>query len=87
MIRTAAGRYAFGPGAAETAADDASLLAHELAVLGRLRAAVSLAHLWGDQDRNTDAYHLFSPIYAWFSEGFHSADLKSAKLSLDELSA
>jgi class 3 adenylate cyclase/predicted ATPase len=57
------------------------------AKLWELRAAVNLARLWHDQGRNTDARHLLSPIYAWFTEGFDSADLKGAKLLLDELSA
>jgi predicted ATPase len=56
------------------------------AKLWELRAAVSLARLWRDQGRNTDAHHLLSPIYAWFTEGFGSADLKAARLLLDDLS-
>jgi predicted ATPase len=55
------------------------------AKLWELRAAVSLARLWRDQERNSDAHHLLSPIYAWFTEGFDCADLKAAKLLLDEL--
>jgi predicted ATPase len=55
------------------------------AKLWELRAAISLARLWRDQGRNADAHHLLSPIYAWFSEGFGSADLKVARLLLDEL--
>jgi predicted ATPase len=56
------------------------------AKLWELRAAVSLTRLWRDQDRNSDAHHLLSPIYAWFTEGSECADLKAAKLLLDELS-
>ena len=56
------------------------------AKLWELRAAVSLARLWRDQDRNSDAHHLLNPIYAWFTEGFDCADLKAEKLLLDELS-
>jgi predicted ATPase len=55
------------------------------AKLWELRAATNLARMWCDQGRNTDAHHLLSPIYAWFTEGFDSADLKGAKLLLDEL--
>jgi predicted ATPase len=58
----------------------------QAAKLWELRAAVSLARLWRDQDRNSDAHHLLSPNYAWFTEGFDCADLKAAKLLLDELS-
>jgi predicted ATPase len=57
------------------------------AKLWELRAAVSLACLWRNQGRNTDAHHLLSPIYACFTEGFDNADLKAAKVLLDELSA
>jgi predicted ATPase len=56
------------------------------AKLWELRAAVNLARLWRDQDRNSDAHHLLSPIYAWFTEGFDCVDLKRAKLLLDKLS-
>jgi predicted ATPase len=54
------------------------------AKLWELRAAVSLARLWRDQERNRDAHHLLSPIYAWFTEGFDCADLKAAKSLLEE---
>jgi tetratricopeptide (TPR) repeat protein len=56
------------------------------AKLWELRAAVSLARLWRDQGRNSDAHHLLSPIYAWFTEAFDCADLKAAKSLLEELS-
>jgi predicted ATPase len=56
------------------------------AKLWELRAAVSLAHLWRDQDRKSDAHHLLSPIYAWFTEGFECADLKAANSLLEDLS-
>jgi len=56
------------------------------AKLWELRAAVSLARLWRDQDRKCDAHHLLSPIYAWFTEGFDCADLTAAKVLLKELS-
>ena len=56
------------------------------AKLWELRAAVSLARLWRDQDRKTEALHLLSPIYAWFTEGFNCADLQAAKVLLEELS-
>ena len=56
------------------------------AKLWELRAAVSLARLWRDQDRKSDAHHLLSPIFAWFTEGFEYADLETAKSLLEELS-
>jgi predicted ATPase len=50
-----------------------------------LRAAVSLARLWGEQDRRADARDLLAPIYGWFTEGFDTTDLKEAKALLEEL--
>ena len=50
-----------------------------------LRAATSLARLWGEQGRREEARELLAPVYGWFTEGFDTADLKDAKLLLDEL--
>jgi len=50
-----------------------------------LRAARSLAHLWCDQGRRSDARALLLPIYSWFTEGFDTLDLKEAKSLLDAL--
>ncbi len=50
-----------------------------------LRAAISLAGLWRDQDKVVAAHDLLAPIYKWFTEGFDTADLKDAKMLLDEL--
>ena len=50
-----------------------------------LRAATSLARLWGEQGRRTEARDLLAPVYGWFTEGFDTADLTDAKLLLDEL--
>ena len=50
-----------------------------------LRAATSLARLWGEQGRRTEARDLLAPVYGWFTEGFDTADLKDAKALLDEL--
>jgi hypothetical protein len=35
-----------------------------------LRAAPSLARLWRDQGKRTEARALLAPIYGWFTEGF-----------------
>jgi predicted ATPase len=51
-----------------------------------LRAAISLARLWQQQGKRTEAYELLAPIYGWFTEGFDTADLHEAKGLLDELS-
>ena len=50
-----------------------------------LRAAVSLARLWRDQNRREEALALLQPVYDRFSEGFETADLKSARALLDFL--
>jgi predicted ATPase len=50
-----------------------------------LRAAVSLARLCRQQGRREEAAALLAPIYAWFTEGFDTAGLKTAKALLDEL--
>jgi predicted ATPase len=50
-----------------------------------LRAAVSLARLLSDHERRSEARHLLAPLFAWFTEGFDTPDLKEAKALLDEL--
>ena len=52
-----------------------------------LRVALSLSELWHTQNRDTDAYNLLKPIYAWFSEGSDTKDLIRAKNLLKELEA
>jgi len=46
---------------------------------------MSIAQLWGEQGRRTEARELLAPVYGWFTEGFDTADLKSAKALLDTL--
>ncbi len=50
-----------------------------------LRAATSLARLWLGQRKHAEARELLAPIYAWFTEGFDTPDLRDAKALLDEL--
>jgi predicted ATPase/class 3 adenylate cyclase len=50
-----------------------------------LRAATSLAQLLRRQGRAAEARDLLAPIYAWFTEGFETRDLKEAKLLLAAL--
>jgi predicted ATPase len=50
-----------------------------------LRAATSLARLWGEQGRRAEALELPAPAYGWFTEGFDTADLKEARTLLSEL--
>jgi predicted ATPase len=52
-----------------------------------LRAATSLARLWRDQGKRDAARELLAPVYAWFTEGFDTQDLKEAKALLEELGA
>jgi tetratricopeptide (TPR) repeat protein len=65
---------------------------HALAVAQRqsakfweLRAATSLARLWRDQGKRTEARDLLAPIYGWFTEGFETPVLQDAKALLDQL--
>ena len=48
-----------------------------------LRAAMSLARLWQQQGKRTEARELLAPIYGWFTEGFDTADLQEAKALLE----
>jgi predicted ATPase len=50
-----------------------------------LRASTSLARLWRDQGKRTEARDLLAPVYGWFTEGFDTPDLKEAKALLEEL--
>jgi predicted ATPase len=70
----------------ETALQEALRVArHQQAKAYELRAATSLARLWGEQGRRTEARDLLAPVYGWFTEGFDTADLKEAKALLDQL--
>jgi len=50
-----------------------------------LRAAMSLGRLWQQQGKRREAHALLAPVYGWFTEGFDTADLREAKVLLDEL--
>jgi class 3 adenylate cyclase/tetratricopeptide (TPR) repeat protein len=50
-----------------------------------LRAATSLARLWGEQGWRAQARDLLAPVYGWFTEGFDTADLKETQALLDQL--
>src|SRR5215468_8736744 len=52
-----------------------------------LRAAMSMARLWLDQDMREKARALLAPIYGWFTEGFDTRDLKEAKALLHGLAS
>ena len=71
---------------AETAFHAAISIAREQGAKSwELRAATSLARLWQSQGKRQEAHDLLAPVYAWFTEGFDTADLKDAKALLDEL--
>jgi predicted ATPase len=51
-----------------------------------LRGSTSLARFYRDQGQIEEARKLLSPIYATFTEGFGTLDLREAKALLDDLS-
>jgi hypothetical protein len=53
------------------------------ALFWQLRAAMSLARARVIQGRNEDARHVLAPIYSRFTEGFETADLRSARALLE----
>jgi predicted ATPase len=46
---------------------------------------MSLARLWQQQGKRTEADELLAPVYNWFTEGFDTADLQEAKALLAAL--
>jgi predicted ATPase/DNA-binding winged helix-turn-helix (wHTH) protein len=50
-----------------------------------LRTAMSLARLWSKENRAGDALALLAPLYARYTEGFESGDLKGARNLLNTL--
>ena len=77
------------PGAAATAEDHfrqaLGWARRQGALSWELRAAMSLARLVGDRGRPADAMALLQPVYDRFTEGFETADLKTAKALLGTL--
>jgi predicted ATPase len=74
------------PAKAEDSFRTALAIAREQGTRGyELRAATSLARLWHQQGRLTEAHDLLAPVYASFTEGFATPDLKDAKALLDQL--
>ena len=64
-----------------------SIAQRQSAKFWELRAATSLAGLWRDQGKGTEARELLAPVYGWFTEGFDTLDLKEAKALLDTLTS
>ena len=50
-----------------------------------LRAAMSIARLWSNQQRLKPAHSLLAGVYGRFTEGFQTADLTAAAALLQEL--
>jgi predicted ATPase/class 3 adenylate cyclase len=50
-----------------------------------LRAAITLAQLWQEQNKYGEALSLLQPVYAWFTEGFETHELRDAKELLEAL--
>jgi len=74
------------PAKAEDSFRTALAIAREQGTRGyELRAATSLARLWRDQGRRSEARDLLAPVYGSFTEGFDTADLKDARALLAEL--
>jgi tetratricopeptide (TPR) repeat protein len=57
----------------------------QTARLFELRAAASLACLWRDNGKLTEARDLLAPVYGWFTAGFDTPVLQDAKAALDTL--
>jgi class 3 adenylate cyclase/predicted ATPase len=77
-----------GSSQAETYFERALTLARvQQAKSWELRAAMSMARLWLDQDMREKARALLAPIYGWFTEGFDTRDLKEAKALLHTLAS
>ena len=51
-----------------------------------LRAVMGLSRLWQKQGKKKQARQMLAEIYGWFTEGFDTADLKEARVLLEELS-
>jgi len=47
---------------------------------------MSLSRLRQQQGKKEEDRHMLTEIYAWFTEGFDTADLQEAKALLEELS-
>ncbi len=86
LVKAAEEKPKPGKGEAEQLFRKAIEIAHsQCARSFELRAALDLGHLLHRQGRDTPARRLLVPIYARFTEGHSTPDLKAAKTLLDEL--
>jgi predicted ATPase/class 3 adenylate cyclase len=51
----------------------------------QLRIASSLARLWQNQGKSSEALELLTPIYQWFDQGSETTDLQHAAVLLSDL--
>ena len=75
---------AAGPAAEGHFARALEFARRQQALSWELRAATSLARLWKKQQRIAEGHELLGSVYARFTEGFDTQDLKEAKGLLDE---
>jgi predicted ATPase len=69
---------------AEALLQQARHIAHQQqARLLELRATMSLCRLWQQQGKEAGARYILKDIYAWFTEGFDTADLAEAAALLE----
>jgi class 3 adenylate cyclase/predicted ATPase len=50
-----------------------------------LRAATSMARLWRQQNRHSEAKAILRDVYGWFTEGLQTPDLSDARKVLEQL--
>jgi predicted ATPase/DNA-binding winged helix-turn-helix (wHTH) protein len=62
-----------------------ALASQQRALSWELRAATSMARLWREKGRATEAKTLLSSVYDRFTEGFDTLDLRTARTLIDEL--
>jgi predicted ATPase len=78
-----------GSGNREAAAESLQTAIHiaraQAARSVELRTSMSLARLWAEQGKRTEAHDLLAPVYGWFTEGFDTPDLKDARALLGAL--
>ena len=82
LLRGASGAAAAADGCFQQALDWAR---RQGALSWELRCATSLARLRRDQARSEDARQLLASVYDRLTEGFATADLRTAKALLDDL--
>jgi len=75
-----------GEEAVEANLQQAISVARHLEAKGwELPAVTSLARLWADRGRRSEACELLAPVYEWSTEGFDTPHLQEAKSLLDAL--